>query len=171
MSPAVQNLILHEIVSPTVYGDVVWVPPIQQTRPYSQQTELQNSTEALAGAYRGVAEGQKGGDRTSQIQGKLVEDVPACETSIKEIPVNATKCKYPQHCCQCPAFTQPHLKGADWCRGSQQPSVARVTLWALLSGEVMKSSLPPSAQELRRYYRSLTSQDVAIMESQVAPPL
>lgn len=66
MSPAVQNLILHEIVSPTVYGDVLWVPPIQQTRPYSQQTELQSYTEALAGAYRGVAEGQEGGDRTSQ---------------------------------------------------------------------------------------------------------
>lgn len=76
MSPAVQNLILHETVSPTLYSDVLWEPPIHQTRPYSQQTKLQNSTGALAGAckgkpprHRGVAEGQKGGARTSQIQG------------------------------------------------------------------------------------------------------
>lgn len=179
MNPAVQNLILHEIVSPTLFGDVLWVPPTHQTGPYSQQTEMQNSTGALAGAcksepprHREVAEGRKGGARTSQIQGKRVEDVPAlCETSIKEIPVNATKCKYPQHCSQCPAFTQPHLKGADWCHSSRQPSVARVTLWALLSSELMKSPLLPSVQELRRYYRLLTSQDMAIMESRVAPPL
>lgn len=157
MSPAVQNLILHEIVSPTLFGDVLWVPPTHQTRSYSQQTELQNSTGALAGAckgepprHRGVAEGRKGGVGTSQIQGKLVEDVPACETSTKEIPVNATKCKYPQHGSQCPAFTQPHLKGADWCCGSRQPSVARVTLWALLSSELIKSPPPPSVKKLRR---------------------
>lgn len=97
--------------------------------------------------------------------------MPACETSIKEIPVNSTKRKYPQDCSQCLAFTQLHLKGADWCCSSQQPSVAKVTLWALLSSELMKSPLPPPVQELRRYYRSLTSQDMAIMESRVAPPL
>ena len=115
-------------------------------------------------SFSGCLQGWRKGGREGPEQAKY-KDMPSCETSIKEIPVNSTKRKYPQDCSQCPAFTQLHLKGADWCCGSQQPSVAKVTLWALLSSELMKSPLPPSVQELRRYYRSLTSQDMAIMDS------
>lgn len=103
--------------------------------------------------------------------GELVKDMPARETSIKVILVNAIECKYPQHCHQCPPSTQPHLRRADWYCGSQQSGVVRVNLCTLLPSELMRSPLPPSVQELGGYCRWLTSQDMAIMESQVAQPL